>query len=124
MGAMQESVKDRIGNRRVCDPAMPMLCRQLGGNHRGVTLGAVINNFHEVFTAGGIERVQTPVIEHQHIEAGEHGQTSFMRAITACDMELLEQSRERAHRRRIYRVGKRAARAHTRGRSCRRRSAR
>ena len=45
VGAVQQSVEDGVGQRRVTDVVMPMFERQLAGDERGADADAIVEQF-------------------------------------------------------------------------------
>ncbi len=60
---MQQSIEDRVGDRRLPDPAVPVLDRQLRGDHGGAPLGPIVDDLEQVLATVGLERLQRPVVE-------------------------------------------------------------
>jgi len=48
MCVMQQPIGDRVGDRRLSDPAVPVLDGQLRGDHGGAPLGAIIDQLEQV----------------------------------------------------------------------------
>src|SRR5262245_25907549 len=88
---MQQAVQDRIGNGNVANPAMPVLGGKLRGDDGGTVLGAVVDDLQEVFASDGLQRMQSPVIEHQGIDLGECREAALVGAIAASDAQFLQQ---------------------------------
>jgi hypothetical protein len=93
MGLVQQAIEDRVSDGRLADPAVPVFDRQLGGDDRGAAIGAIVDDFKQVFTAERIEGVQSPVVEGEDVELGERDETALVRAVAAGDAQFLEQAR-------------------------------
>ena len=64
MGIVNETIEDGVGIGRIADYFVPLVERELAGNHRGAASVAFLEDFQEVVPGGGVERLQAPVIEN------------------------------------------------------------
>ena len=64
-------------NRGVTQPSIPVVYGQLRGQDRGSAGGAsaVVDDLQQVGTGGWLQQWQCPVVEHQHLDARQHGQS-------------------------------------------------
>ncbi len=67
VGTVDKPVEDRIGDGGLCDLTVPFGHRQVAGDDFGLTGQAIIEDFEEVASAGGIKRCQAPIVENDHI---------------------------------------------------------
>ena len=58
---MHEPVENRIGERGVLQPHMPVFERQLAGDHRRARADAIIKHFEQIVARGLVEILQAPV---------------------------------------------------------------
>ena len=68
---MNETVEDGVGQRGIVQLSVPFGDRQLAGDDRRAPAEAVIEDLEEVAGPRGIDGRQAPVIEDQHLDAGE-----------------------------------------------------
>src|SRR6266542_646051 len=68
---MDEAVEDRVGVGRIADQLMPAIDWQLAGDNGGAAAVAVIEDLEKVMTGGGVERLETPIIEDEQIDTAE-----------------------------------------------------
>ena len=93
MGVVDETVEDGVGEGWVADGFVPVLDGQLAGDDfRGATL-AVFENFQEVAALGDGENGETPIVDYQHIHAGDGLEVAFVAAVTASKSEGFEHAR-------------------------------
>ena len=62
---MEQAVKDRVSQGRLPQGLMPMLHRQLAGDHGRATTVPVFQQFKDIAAVLIIERGQAPVIENE-----------------------------------------------------------
>jgi hypothetical protein len=71
MGVVNEAVEDGIGISRVADEGMPFVDGDLAGEDRRAASITFLENFIEVTTGAGIERLEAPIVEDEELDAGE-----------------------------------------------------
>jgi len=62
VSVVNETVQDGVGIGRIADYLVPLVERELAGNHRGATSVTFFGDFQEIVPGGGVERLQAPVI--------------------------------------------------------------
>lgn len=68
---MNEPVEDRVGERRVLQPGVPVFQWQLAGNDRGARANAIVEHFEQIVSGTLIEVLQAPVVEQEDVHLGE-----------------------------------------------------
>ena len=86
---MNETVQDGVGIGRIADYFVPSVDRELGGNHRGVASVAFLEDFQEIMSGGGVERLQSPIVEDQKVGAAEVAQKTGMATVAAGQRQFL-----------------------------------
>lgn len=71
VGVMDQSVEDRVGERRVAQVAMPVIDRQRTGDQRGAALVAIVEDVEQIAHGLMGERREAEIIEEQQVDAGE-----------------------------------------------------
>ena len=74
MGVVDQAVEDGVGVSRVADQCVPLVDRELAGDDGGAAAVAVLEDLQEVVAGGGVERLETPVVEDEEIDAAERAQ--------------------------------------------------
>ena len=83
---MNETVQDGVGIGRIADYFVPSVYWKLGGNHRGA---ASIAFLQEIMSGGGVERLQSPIVENQRVGAAEVAQKTGMATVAAGQRQFL-----------------------------------
>ena len=92
VGIVDEAIHDCVGIGRVSDELMPTVHRDLTGDDDGAAAVALFEDFEEIVTRSGIERVEAPVIEDEEIDTTDGAQQASMTTVTAGKREFGEQS--------------------------------
>ena len=77
---MNEAIEDGVGQGWVADGLVPVLDRQLAGDDGGGAAVAVFEDFQQVTALGGGEDGEAPVVDDQHLPAGDGFEDAFMAA--------------------------------------------
>lgn len=93
VGIVNETVQDGVGIGRIADYFVPSVYWKLGGNHRGAASIAFLEDFQEIMSGGGVERLQSPIVEDQKVGAAEVAQKTGMATVAAGQRQFLEQPR-------------------------------
>jgi hypothetical protein len=88
MGVMDEAIQDGVGVGGVANNLMPCSHGKLGGDDRRPTPVAFFEDFEQVVTRAGVERLEAEVVEDQEIGAAEGFQKAGMTAVAAGEREL------------------------------------
>ena len=91
---MDEAVQDRVGQGRIPQSLMPVLDRQLTGDHRGPAIMAVFEELQQVAAVFITERGQAPVIENEDIGLGQGRHELPITSIAFGDRKFLEEPGE------------------------------
>src|SRR5439155_18687522 len=70
---------------------MPSIDRQLAGDDGGAAAVAVIEDLQKVVTGGGVEWLETPIIEDEKIDAAERAQQAQMASVATGKRQIGEQ---------------------------------
>jgi hypothetical protein len=74
MRAMDDTIQDRIGDGRIAKVLVPAVGGQLTRDDRGPRAVAIVEDLQEVLALDVFETGDSPIIEDQHIHAGEPGE--------------------------------------------------
>ena len=89
VGIVNETVQDGVGIGRIADYFVPSVYWKLGGNHRGAASIAFLEDFQEIMSGGGVERLQSPIVENQRVGAAEVAQKTGMATVAAGQRQFL-----------------------------------
>ena len=71
MGVMNEAVQDGVGVCWVPYDLMPTVHGKLGCDHGGAASIALFEDFQQIVTGGGVERLQPPIVEDEQVGSAE-----------------------------------------------------
>jgi len=91
VGVVDDAVEDGVGERRVADHAMPAVDRKLTGDQGGAAPVAVLDDLEQVVTLLGAERLETPVVEDEELDAAERAHEAWITAIAFAEGQIAEQ---------------------------------
>lgn len=115
---MHQPVENGVGDGRIAQVVVPALARQLTGDHGRPRAIAVLQDLEQIVSVPIGDGAEAPVVEHQHVDAGEAPQDGDVGAVRVREREIGEEARQPT----IDDPGDRpAARVHTPDTSCRRR---
>ena len=77
---MADAIQDGTGQGWVADGLVPVFDRQLAGDDGGSAAVAVFEDFEEVAALGGGEDGKAPIVDYQHIHAGDGLEDAFVAA--------------------------------------------
>ncbi len=92
VSVVDETVQDGVGVGGIADDFMPAVDRKLGGDHCRAASIALFEDFQEIMTGGGVQRLQPPIIEDQKVGAAEGAKNAGMAPVAARQREILEQT--------------------------------
>ena len=81
---MHEPVENRIGERGVLQPRMPVFERQLAGDHSRARTDTIIKYLEQIIARGLVEILQAPVVEDQHINLRELREPARVKLPSPC----------------------------------------
>ena len=90
MGVVNEAVEDGVGQGWVADSLMPVFDGQLACDDGGSAAVAVFEDFQEVAALRGGEDGQAPIVDDQHIHAGNSFEDAFVPSVTTGQSEGFE----------------------------------
>ena len=93
MGVVDETIEDCIGQGWVSDCFVPVLDRHLAGDNCGCATVAVFEDFQQVTALRGGQDGEAPIVDDQHIHAGDGFEDAFMAAIATGKSEGFEHAR-------------------------------
>jgi hypothetical protein len=91
MGVVNETVEDRISVGWVVDDLMPTVHGELGCDDGRAAAVSLFEDFQDIVTSGGVEWLQSPIVENEKVGAAERAQEARMTAIAARQGELFEE---------------------------------
>ena len=91
--AMDEAVEDGVGDGGIAQLTVPIGHRQLAGDDHRAPAEAVVEDFEEVARPRRIDGRQAPVVEDQHLDAGEIAVELRDGALAMGDPQLGEEPR-------------------------------
>ena len=88
---VDDAIQDGVGIGGVADQLVPFVDGDLAGDDRRSAAVAFFENLEQVVTSGGIERLETPVVEDEQLHAAERPLDAGIAAIAAGKGEVGEQ---------------------------------
>ena len=88
---MNEAVENGVGIGWIANDFMPAVDGKLRRDHGGAASIAVFKDFKEIMPGGGIERLQSPVIQDEKIGAAQVAQKTRMTSISARQGKVCEE---------------------------------
>lgn len=92
MGIVDEAIEHGFGISGISNEQMPLVHEELAGDDGGTMTVAILEDFQEVVTGTGVERLN-PLVEDQHIYTAEPAQWARMATVAARDSEVIEYPR-------------------------------
>ncbi|MGY3506818.1 hypothetical protein ACVWYJ_007492 [Bradyrhizobium sp. USDA 4471] len=71
MGIVEEAIEHGVGIGGISNEQMPLVHGELAGDDGGAMTVAIFEDFQEVVTGAGIERLEPPIIEDQQIDTAK-----------------------------------------------------
>ena len=90
---VHDAIEDGVGDGRLAQIRVPLIAGELARDNRRAGRVAILHHFEKVLALDISQGRQAPVIDHQHIDAGEPRQQSRVRAVGARQGELLKEPR-------------------------------
>ena len=87
---MDETIEDGVGIGGIADYLMPALDGELAGDDGGAACVAFLENLEEIVAGLGVERLETPIVEDQELDAAERPDDSGVAAVAAGECEIAE----------------------------------
>jgi hypothetical protein len=92
VGVVEEAVADRVGKGGIPDEGVPLGDGELAGQDGGTGVVPVVEEFEEVTAILRGERIESPVVDEQDIDAGELGEQAEVGTVGAGQGELVEEA--------------------------------
>ncbi len=92
VGIMDQTIQDGISGGRISDLLMPMGDGKLGGQDRGSTVVAILADLVEVPSLALGQGIHGPVIDDQHVGAGDLTQELVERAVGSSQSQIAKES--------------------------------
>jgi hypothetical protein len=83
---MDEAIKDRVGVRGIAYDFVPTLHGELRGDDGRTAAVSLLKDFEDVVTGGGVEWLQSPIVENEQI--GAPGRAQDARMASDAEIEL------------------------------------
>src|SRR5262245_17671836 len=96
MGVVQEPVADRVSQRGLPDEVVPLGRGMLARDDRGAAAVAILENLEQVAALLILRRGEAPVVEEEHVEAGELAEEPAVGAVGPGQAQVVEQARDTA----------------------------
>ena len=90
MGVVNEAVEDCIGVGWIADHRVPVLDGELAGDDGGTTPVAVLENLEQIVAGLGVERLQSPVVEDEELDAAERADDPRVATVASGERQLAE----------------------------------
>jgi len=103
VGVVDDAIENGVGIGGIADQLVPFVDGNLAGDDRRAAAVAFFENLEEIVTSGGIEGLETPVVEDEQLYAAERALDAGIAAIAAGEREVGE---ELAARRRLWSTGR------------------
>jgi hypothetical protein len=91
VGVVDEAVENGVGIGRVADDGMPVLDGELAGYDGRSPAVPFFENLQEIVSGLGVERLESPVVEDEELDAAERAGDAGIAAIAAGERQLAEQ---------------------------------
>jgi hypothetical protein len=88
---VDEAIEDGVGIGGIADQLVPLVDGDLTGDDRRASSIALFEDFEEIVASGGVERLETPIIEDEQLDTAEGSQDAGVTAIAAGECEISEQ---------------------------------
>ncbi len=93
---MDDPIENRVRDRGFAEIVVPLLARQLTRDHRGAAAVTVFEHFEQVLALALFERRQSPIVEHEDIDAGQACEQRRVRAIACTSTRIALRRIDRA----------------------------
>ena len=90
MGVVDETVQDGVGVSRIADDFVPAVDGKLRRDDGRSLAIALFEDFQQIVSGGGVERLQPPIVQDQEIGSAEGAQKARMAPVAARQREFLE----------------------------------
>ena len=87
-----QAIENGIGDGGIADDLVPVLDGELAGYDGRASAVAILHDLQHVAALIDEHRLQSPVVEDEQLDAGEHLEKPGMLTITACECERIEEA--------------------------------
>jgi len=91
VGVVDDAIENGVGIGGIADQLVPFVDGNLAGDDRRAAAVAFFENLEEIVTSGGIEGLETPVVEDEQLYAAERALDAGIAAIAAGEREVGEE---------------------------------
>ena len=91
MSIVDEAVQNGVGVSGVANDLMPGRQRELGCDDRRSTAIPLFEDFEQIVTGAGVERLEAEVVENEEIGAAEGFYEARMTPVASCERQVLAQ---------------------------------
>jgi hypothetical protein len=88
---VDDAIEDGVGVSGIADQLVPLIDGDLAGDDGRAAAVALLEDFEEVMASGGVERLETPIVEDEQLDAAEGSHDAGVTAIAAGEREIGEQ---------------------------------
>jgi len=93
MCTVDKTIQDGVGERRIADVVMPVVDGQLTGHDAGSVAGTIVEEFEEIVALSWSDGRDGKIVDDQHIDLRDRGESLGEAAIGMAKVELLEEAR-------------------------------
>jgi hypothetical protein len=93
MSIVDEAVQDGVGVGGIPNNLMPGGQRKLGGDDRRSAAVSLLEDFEQIVTGAGVERLEAEVVENEQIGSAEGFDEARMAAVASCERQVLAELR-------------------------------
>ena len=91
VGVVDEAVENGVGIGGIADHGVPVFDGKLAGDDGGSAPVAFLEDFEQVVTGLGIERLESPIVENEKLDAAERAGEAGIAAVAAGERQIAEQ---------------------------------
>jgi hypothetical protein len=91
VGVVDDAIEDGVGVGGIADDLVPFVDGDLAGDDGRSSTITFFEDFEEVMTSGGIERLETPIVEDEQLHTAERPQDASIAAVVAGECEIGEE---------------------------------
>jgi len=93
LAVVDETVEDGIGVSGISDHLVPFIDRQLAGYDGGAAAVALFENLKQIVTRLGGERLKSPIVQDEQLDAGQGAEEPTIAAVAAGQLKIAEELR-------------------------------
>src|SRR6266567_1922023 len=85
---VDDAIEDGVGVSGIADQLVPLIDGDLAGDDGRAAAVALLEDFEEVMASGGVERIETPIVEDEQLDAAEGSHDAGVSVIAAGEREI------------------------------------